>query len=190
MAPRHFLFAIACAALAAGAGTTVRADPMPPEDPAAAAKSTAQWREHLEAEEHERQILFDRARLKEHRAVLKVLVAARARYDRAKTKSAVLAVQEKLPATVADVRRRLTQIDHWGTNSRLLPDYDAYLKALGDGYPAGRIDAIAGKPAALETVRHDLDERTRHIKAWLTEAAASKKESKEDTRARGSDSGR
>ena len=119
---------------------------------------------------------IDRERIKDHRAVLKVLVAARARYDRAKTKAAVLAAQKRLPPTVEDVRRRMTKIDHWGTNSNLLGDYEAYLKALADSYPAARIEALDGKPAPLDTVRRELDERTRHIKAWLTEAAASKDE--------------
>jgi hypothetical protein len=165
-----------CAALTAGAGTLARADPMPPEDPVKAAKSTAQWREHLVAEDHERKLLYDRARLKEHRAVLKRLVAARARYDRARTRAAVVAAQKRLPATVEDVRRRLTEIDRWGTNSNLLADYDAYLEALADSYPAARIESIAGKAAPLDAVRRDLDERTRHINDWLAEAAASQDE--------------
>jgi hypothetical protein len=171
---KHLVFAIACAALAAAA--PAHGDPMPPEDPAAAAKSTAQWRAHLDAEEHERKILYDRGRLKEHRAVLKLLVAARARYDRAKSKASVLAVQKRLPATVEDVRRRMTQIDHWGTNSPLLADYDAYLKVLGDRYPEARIDALAGTTAPLDAVRGELDQRTRHIKDWLAEVAESQKE--------------
>jgi hypothetical protein len=168
------LVAIACAALTAGAGRPVHADPMPPEDPVKAAQSTAQWREHLAAEDRERKLLFDgdRSRMKEHRAVLKLLVGARARYDRAKTKAAVLAIQKRLPATVDDVRRRMTQIDHWGTSSNLLADYDAYLKALADSYPAARIESLAGRPAPLDALRGDLDQRTRHIKDWLAEAAA------------------
>ena len=174
MPAKHFLFAIACAVLTAA--TPARADPMPPEDPAKAAKSTAQWREHLAAEDRERKALYDRAHLKEHRAVLKLLVAARARYDRAKTKAAVLAVQKKLPAATDDVRRRMAQIDHWGNNSNLLSDYDAYLKTLGDSYPAGRIAALEGTAAPLEAVRRELDQRTRHIKDWLAEVAASEKE--------------
>src|SRR5262245_57374397 len=54
-----------------------------PEDPVAGAKSTQQWKEFMVAEEHERQLHYDRARLKQHRAMLKFLVATRARYDRA-----------------------------------------------------------------------------------------------------------
>lgn len=174
---RNRLLAIACAAGAALAGaTSVRADPMPPEDPVAGAKSTAQWREHLAAEEHERKLHYDRDRLKGHRAVLKLLVAARARYDRAKTKAAVLAVQKRVPATAEDIRRRIKQIDQWGTNSNLLGDYDAFVNALGTPYPAARIAAIGGDHAALDALAADLDRRTSHIKDWLAEAAASKDE--------------
>jgi hypothetical protein len=174
--PGRFVFAIACAALTAGAVEPARADPMPPEDPVAGAKSTAQWREHLAAEDHERKLLYDRGRLKQHRALLKLLVAARARYDRAKTKSAVASAQKRLPPLVEEARRRITEIDHWGNNSNLLGDYDAYLKALTDTYPGARNDSIDGKPTALNAIRNELDERTRHIQAWLTEAAASKDE--------------
>ena len=174
MHARRFLFLL----VIAGVAQPARADPMPPEDPVKAAKSTAQWREHLAAEDHERKLLYDgdRNRLKEHRAVLKLLVGARARYDRAKTKAAVLAIQKRLPATVEDVRRRMLKIDHWGTNSNLLADYDAYLNALSDGYPAARIESLDGRPAPLDAVRRDLDQRTRHIKDWLAEAAASQDE--------------
>jgi hypothetical protein len=172
---RRLLLAIAFALPAAGAAP-LRADPMPPEDPVKAAKSTAQWREHLAAEEHERKLVYDRAHLKEHRAVLKLLVAARARYDRAKTKPAILVVQKRMPATLEDVRRRITKIDHWGNHSNLLADYDAYVKALAATYPAARIDFLDGKHDALDAARGDLDQRARHIDAWLVEAAESKDE--------------
>jgi len=172
----RLLFAIAFAALTVRAVTSARADPMPPEDPVKGAKSTAQWREHLAAEEHERKLLFDRAHLREHRAVRKLLVAARARYDRAKTKRAVLAVRQRMPSTIEDLRRRIARIDHWGNHSNLLGDYDAYLKALAETYPAARIDFLDGRPDALDAIRRDLDERARRIDAWLVEAAESKDE--------------
>ena len=169
----RYLLAIACAAGAAlgAAADVARADPMPPEDPVAGAKSTAQWREHMVQEERERQLQYDRDRLKQHRVVLKLLVAARARYDRAKSKTAVVAIQKRLPPAVEDIRRRITQIDRWGNNSRLLTSYDAYLKALSDGYPAARIAALAGDRAPLAAQRADLDALTKHIKDWLAEAA-------------------
>ena len=178
------LLAIACAAGAAWtvSARLVRADPMPPEDPVKAAKSTAQWREHLAVEEHERKLFYDRERLKDHRAVLKLLVAARGRYDRARTKAAVLAAQKKLPATDAEIRRRITQIDHGGTNSNLLGDYDAYLKALGDSYPAARIAALGGDRGPLDALAAELDKRTKHIKDWLAEAAASRNEARNEAK--------
>src|SRR6476661_5191136 len=58
------------------AAATASADPSRlPEDAVAGKKSEAQWREHMAFEERERQMGFDRERLKEHRAVLKLLVA-------------------------------------------------------------------------------------------------------------------
>jgi hypothetical protein len=147
-----------------------------PEDPAAGAKSTAQWREHMAAEDHERRLHYDRDRIKDHRAVLKFLTTTRGRYDRAKTKAAVLAIQKRLPPAVDDVRRRITAIDHWGTNSNLLGDYEVMLKALSDGYPAARSAALGGNRAPLAALQADLDARTKHIKDWLAEAAASKDE--------------
>ena len=166
---QRVLLAIACAAgVAMG---VARADPMPPEDPAAGAKSTAQWRQHLAAEERERQLQFDGQRLKQHRAVVKLLTAARARFDRAKSKAAVLSAQKRLPPVVEEIQRRIKQIDRWGNNSRLLVDYDTYVKALSAHYPAARIDMLEGHPAALDTIRGQLDEVTKRINSWLAEAA-------------------
>jgi len=168
VASRHLL-AFACAVSAALG--VARADPMPPEDPVAGAKSTAQWRQHLEAEEKERQLQFDGQRLKQHRAVVKLLTAARARYDRAKSKAAVVSAQKRLPPVVEEIQRRIKQIDRWGNNSRLLGDYETYLKALSESYPAARIEMLEGRPAALDTIRGQLDEVTKRINGWLAEAA-------------------
>ena len=90
----------------------------------------------------------------------------------------MLAVQKRLPPTVEDVRRRITQIDHWGNNSNLLADYDAYLKALSESYPAARIESLDGHPAAQDTIRGDLDEVATADQGWLAEAAQS--QSKDD----------
>ena len=147
-----------------------------PEDPAAGAKSTAQWREHMVAEEHERKLHWDRDHLKEHRAVVKFLVATRTRYDRAKTKAAVTAIRTRLPPAVEGVRKQITRIDHWGTNSNLLGDYDAMLKALSDAYPAARIAFLDGDHAPLDAQKADFERRVRHINDWLAEAAESKDE--------------
>ena len=68
-----------------------------PEDPVLGAKSTAQWREHLAFEERERQLHYDRDRMKDHRAVLKILIGTRARYERARSEAAVTAIKTRLP---------------------------------------------------------------------------------------------
>ena len=142
-----------------------------PEDPAAGAKATQQWREFMAAEERERRLHYDRDRLKEHRAVLKFLVATRGRYDRARTKTAVLAIQRRLPPALDGVRALITRIDHWGNNSNLLGDYDAMLNALAVAYPAARIAALEGNRVPLGGVRANFDRHIDHIKAWLAEAA-------------------
>src|SRR6185369_15066308 len=59
------------------------------EDPEAAKRSEAQWREHMEDEEDERQAGFDKQHLAEHRALIKLIGAARARYDQARTEDAL-----------------------------------------------------------------------------------------------------
>jgi hypothetical protein len=147
-----------------------------PEDPVEGAKATAQWRAHLAEEERERKLRYDRDRMKDHRAVLRFLTATRARYDRARSKAAVTAIQARLPPAIRGVRQRITRIDHWGVNSNLLGDYDALLNALADGYPAARADALSGAPAALTTLKADLDAREARIKAWLAEAAETEDE--------------
>jgi len=147
-----------------------------PEDPSAGAKSTEQWRDFMASEEHERRLNYDKRHLKEHRAVLKFLIATRARYDRAKSKPAVLAIQKRLPPAVEDIRRRITKIDHWGNNSNLLGDYDAMLKALSDIYPAARTAFLDGDRAPLDAQTAEFDRRVSHIKDWLAEAAEAKDE--------------
>lgn len=147
-----------------------------PEDPVAGAKSTQQWRDFMASEEHERRLHYDRGHLKQHRAMLKFLVATRARYDRAKSKAAVLAIQKRLPPAVEDARRRITEIDHWGNNSNLLGDYDALLKALSETYPAARVAFLDGDHAGLDAQRAEFDRRIKHAQGWLAEAAESKDE--------------
>jgi hypothetical protein len=173
------LFAIALATVSTPGGVwppPARAGDRLPEDPAAGAKSTAQWREHMVAEEHERKLRWDRDHLKAHRAVVKFLVTTRARYDRAKTRAAVTAIRTRLPMAVDGVRKQITRIDHWGTNSNLLEDYDVLLKALSDAYPAARIAFLDGDHAALDAQKADFDRCTKHINDWLAEAAEAQDE--------------
>jgi hypothetical protein len=173
--PSAIVLAIVCAPSALSP-PPARAGDRLPEDPAAGAKSTAQWRAHMVAEEHERKLHWDRDHLKAHRAVVKFLVTTRARYDRAKTKAAVTAIRTRLPPAVDGARKQIARIDHWGTNSNLLEDYDALLTALSDAYPAARIAFLDGDHAPLDAQKADFDRRTKHIDDWLAEAAEAKDE--------------
>ena len=150
-----------------------------PEDPVAGKQSELQWREHMEEEEHERQIGYDRRFLKEHRALTKLIAAARARYDGAKTEAAVAKVRSGMPAQIAEVRRRVTEIDHWGTNSRLLSDYEALSASLTDAYPDAKIGALKGDGSALDVARAAFDGHMQKIAAWLKEAAETEEEERE-----------
>jgi hypothetical protein len=166
---------VLAAAWLATAGPTGAGDRLP-EDPVEGAKATAQWHEHMVREERDRKLHYDRARIREHRAVLRLLAQARGRYDRARTPAAVAAARARLPQTVAEARRQIAVIDHWGVNSNLLADYDAILTALGDAYPTARLAALQGDAQPLTRLRAELADRDRKIAAWLAEAAASKDE--------------
>jgi hypothetical protein len=152
------------------------ATPPLPEDPAAGKRSEQQWREHMDHEEEERQTLFDRKRLKQHRALIKLIAAARARYDHARTEAAVAKVQQDMPRQVAEMRRRVTEIDPWGVNSRLLPDYAALTAALSDTYAPAKIAAIKGDASALTQLHADFDQRMKKMNDWLHEVEESKDE--------------
>jgi hypothetical protein len=147
-----------------------------PEDPVAGKASELQWREHMVAEERERQLGFDHRRLREHRALVKLIAAARARYDRASTEPAVAKVRTDMPRGIAEIRRRVTEIDRWGVNSRLLQDYDALAVSLAGPYADAKLAAIRGDARALEEVRAAFDQRMKTIAAWLEEAAESEDE--------------
>lgn len=149
-----------------------RKAPRLPEDPIAGKRSEEQWREHLDEEERERQLGFDRGRMKEHRGVVRLFAAARARYDRARTEAAVAKVRAAMPSQIAELRRRVTKIDHWGVNSRLLPDYDALARSLAGPYADAKLAALAGDARALDAARADFDQRMKAIDDWLEQAAA------------------
>jgi len=166
-------------AAAALALALVAAEPAPgrlPEDPAAGKKSEAQWQQHMEAEERERQLGYDRRKIREHRKTMKLLAAARARYDRARTAAAVARVRATMSTLREQLRARETAIDHWGVNSRLLADYEATIAALEGAYPDAKVAALSGDGQPLRDLRAELDRRTKKMNEWLTEAAASEDE--------------
>jgi len=119
---------------------------------------------------------FDRERVEEHRAVVELMKAARARYDRARSEAAVAKVRAAMPARLAQMRRRWTKIDPWGNNSPLLRDYEALSASLANTYADARVAAMRGEAQALEQVRADFDHRIETMANWLEEAAESEYE--------------
>ena len=154
-----------------GAPTRTADLPRLPEDPAAGQRSQAQWRAHMEHEERERQLAFDKRKLAEHRALVARLRDARARLDGATTAAAVTRLAGPTSSAIADARRRIRRLDHWGVNSRLLGDYDELLKILDGPYAAARVAALAGNPAPLGQARSRWDAHLKVIDGWLAEAA-------------------
>jgi hypothetical protein len=150
--------------------------PRLPEDPVAAKRAEAQWREHLDREEEERQMLFDRPRLKQHRAVVRMLETIRSRYDRAKTEPAVAKVRGDASRQLDEVRKRVSELDPWGVNSRLLPDYAALENTLANEYAGAKLAMLAGDATQLASVRANVDKHLHVIDEWLEEAAESEHE--------------
>lgn len=138
-----------------------------PEDPVAGKRSELQWKKHLQAEELERQMLFDRNRLKEHHALIERLAAARETLDRTKTPSDLKKAQAALEPKLKELQRDIDAIDRWKNSSRILADYDALMSALWNTYPAAKLAAMGGKTEALSQVRNDFDAHLRTMHAWL-----------------------
>jgi hypothetical protein len=149
-------------------GPLVVADqPKLPENPELGKRSEAQWRKHLDREEDERQGIFDRQRLDQHRALMKQLSSARKQLDEQKgmieLNEARLGVTQQLDS----VRAQLKQLDPWGTNSRLLPQYQALLELLTTRFVTAKQAAFGGDSKALETARMEFDAHLRKMNKWL-----------------------
>lgn len=142
-----------------------------PEDPVAGARALAALREHLVEEERERKANYDRRHMKEHRALLASLAAARARYDGAKSPAAVQKLQADSGRLRGEISRRLDALDRWKNSSALLDDYTALLDALSQDYPAARVRALSGDAVQLERVRRDVDAHFQKAEKWLQYAA-------------------
>jgi len=147
-----------------------------PEDPQAGRQSEADWRRHMDWEERERQLAFDKNRIAQHRAVIQRLATARARYDRAKTRAAVDRVRSEMPALRQELRSRTTEIDHWRVNSPLLADYDAEMAELERAYPDAKLAALGGDAQPLRVVRAGMDRREKKMAGWLAAAEESEGE--------------
>ena len=147
-----------------------------PEDPVLAERSQRQWREHMDEEEHERQLGFDHQHIKEHRAVVDRITRARAAYDRAGTEAALAKTRGDMPRQIADIRERVVRIDHWGVNSRLLPDYAVLEGLLERDYPDARLIALKGDAAPLGSARTTFDQHMKTVADWLQETTEGEQE--------------
>jgi hypothetical protein len=147
-----------------------------PEDPVAAARSVAEWREHLEREEHERRLSYDRRKLREHQQVLKVLREARDRYDASGTRQAVLNTERAFGSTRPKLAAMFDAIDHWGVSSKVVPDYRKLADTFSAAYPNARLAALSGDPTPFRRLEAEVDARFAAIDAWLREAAAGEDE--------------
>jgi len=143
------------------------------EDPAAAKRAEAQWRQHLQHEETERQLNFDRRKRADHRALVRALSAMRVRYDRARTASQLDQARRYAAGQATELRARVSRLDPWGVNSRLLHNYDALLSLLGDSYPAARAAALNGDASPLKAARQEFRQHMQAISEWLERTAES-----------------
>jgi hypothetical protein len=147
-----------------------------PEDADAGARAVAEWRQHLEREELERRLSYDRRKLVQHRAVLKTLRDAQRSFDVATSERAVLAAERRFTTTVPTLEKDFDAIDPHGDSSKVLSDYRKLVKTLAGPYPRARRSALSGDTAELSRLGEELDARFRAIDAWLREAAESEDE--------------
>jgi hypothetical protein len=147
-----------------------------PEDEEAGLRAQAEWREHLAFEEEERQLMFDRQRLKAHAAIVALAKGARARYDAARSAAAALAMQKTIARQMQVLRQRVNELDPWGVNSRLLEDY-AWLAATLEGPYADAVGAsFDGDGERRAQLGAEFDGRMVTIADWLHKAAESEAE--------------
>jgi hypothetical protein len=167
------LAALACAGCkkaeqAERKGPLVVAEQPPlPEDPERGKRSTEQWKKHLQKEEDERQALFDRLRLDQHRAAIRLLASARKALDEAGGRQELTAAQAAVNGQLGELRERLTQLDPWGNSSRLLSDYDALHDLLASRYGEARKAAFRGDGQPLTAARNEFDAHVRAMQGWL-----------------------
>jgi hypothetical protein len=147
-----------------------------PENAELGKRSEQQWRQHMDDEERERQLGFDRHHLKEHQAVVARFEAARASYDRATTEAALTKARDDMAHRVAKARDQIAELDHWGNNSRLLDDYAALETSLTSDYPDAKLAALKGDGSALKKAQASFDAHLKTISSWLEEAEHAEEE--------------
>lgn len=147
-----------------------------PENAELGKRSEEQWRKHMDDEERERQLGFDRSHMKEHRTVIARLKTARASYDHAATAAALTKARDDMPHRVEEIQKQLAELDHWGNNSRLHDDYAALEASLTSDYPDAKLAALKGDAAALKKAQAAFDAHLKTISEWLEEAAHAEEE--------------
>ena len=167
------LAALACAACKKAEHTerrgplVVAEQPPLPEDPERGKRSTEQWKKHLQKEEDERQALFDRLRIDQHRVAIRLLFGARKTLDEAMGRQELAAAQTAVNGQLAELTERLKQLDPWGNSSRLLSDYDALHDLLARRYAEARLAAFRGDSQPLTAARNEFDAHVRAMQGWL-----------------------
>ncbi len=147
-----------------------------PEDADAGAQAVAQWRQHMNHEERERRLNYDRRKLPEHRRVLHILRQARRNYDGAHAAATVRTVEAQFRTTSVNLEKAFQSIDHWGVNSKVVPEYRRLVSLLSDSYPGACIQAISGDKSLAEATNNEFDKTLTSINDWLEAAAESEDE--------------
>lgn len=154
-----------------------RQHPPLPEDAELGRKSTEQWQEHEEEEEHNRRLCYDHERRAQHRAVAASLERLRKQYARARSKSDLLRARALGEHESAALRKQLDDIDPWQNSSLLVADYDAVLELLAQPYPTAKLAALSGDATELGKLETELD---RHASTIREKLAASEECEEED----------
>jgi hypothetical protein len=142
--------------------------------------------DQLAAEERERLLKADRAKLPLHKQVFAFIGKTRAQYDalekknagsgdKAQAKVAVEKLAGAQRASIEAMGKKMATIDPKGGNSNVTTDYDVMLNALANDYPAAMVASLDGDPKPLAEQKAELDKRTAKITAWLAELSKRKK---------------
>lgn len=145
----------------------VAEQPRLPEDPVAGKRSEMQWKKHLQAEEVERRMVFDRNHLPEHRELIKRISAAREPLEQAKTPNALGKAQAQLEPTLQALQATIDALDRHKNSSRILVDYEALMSSLTTTLPAAKLAAMSGNTDMLSHARNDFDAHLRTMHSWL-----------------------
>ncbi len=132
----------------------------------------------LAAEENQRLLKYDRAKLPQHKQVFAFIVKTRAQYDGAKKagdKAKLDKLRDSLQKPIAATAKKMATIDPKGGNSNVTTDYDVMLNALANDYPAAIAASLEGDKQPLAEQTAELDKREKKVADWLTALKSAKK---------------